>query len=682
MAYHREDAVPLVWHAEVSWPMLHKKEIMSKKKDDFEDILEERRESSDFRYAMKCYTPVLYKGLSPCTPSAIKNIVLHSEQVQYVVKQISKETGESYDVLQEEASEILDEMGHSLRLGVVRLFALSLSKIFKRLFQKVCVNEEGIQRLTQAVQEHPVVLLPSHRSYIDFLILSYIFYTYDLPLPVIAAGMDFLGMKMVGELLRMAGAFYMRRSFRGNKLYWAVFAEYVKTMLRGGHAPVEFFVEGTRSRTSKTLTPKFGLLNVVMEPFFKGEVFDTYLVPISISYERILEESLYAYELLGVPKPKETTSGLLKARKILRENFGSIHVYFGQPVSLRTLSTGRVNRFQYNLVPRHLPQRPSQDMQVFVRDVAFKMELQQIDNMVLNPGVLIASLLLQNLPAMEMEHLVEKTLWLKALVQTIGGFLEWPDNLPAGKVVRSSLAVHSNIFSILDGRVVLLDEGDSATVLTEELVMKNAVTRLMCAFYRNQMVNIFVRPALVVIALQMAENSRKETIYISFSFLRDLLSNEFIFFPGSALKDFDEGCFLLSKCDVVKASPQDIILKEEGGAVVSFLSAMFRPFIEGYQLICQYLLNDANDTFSEKQFLSGVRNFVCHLLVSGASQCYEALSSDLQRNTLATLKRLQIVETVTSDNGCIYTVNKEAVRRTRNSLGSQKFSEKLLAARL
>ncbi|XP_069091116.1 dihydroxyacetone phosphate acyltransferase isoform X3 [Pleurodeles waltl] len=655
---------------------------MSKKKDDFEDILEERRESSDFRYAMKCYTPVLYKGLSPCTPSAIKNIVLHSEQVQYVVKQISKETGESYDVLQEEASEILDEMGHSLRLGVVRLFALSLSKIFKRLFQKVCVNEEGIQRLTQAVQEHPVVLLPSHRSYIDFLILSYIFYTYDLPLPVIAAGMDFLGMKMVGELLRMAGAFYMRRSFRGNKLYWAVFAEYVKTMLRGGHAPVEFFVEGTRSRTSKTLTPKFGLLNVVMEPFFKGEVFDTYLVPISISYERILEESLYAYELLGVPKPKETTSGLLKARKILRENFGSIHVYFGQPVSLRTLSTGRVNRFQYNLVPRHLPQRPSQDMQVFVRDVAFKMELQQIDNMVLNPGVLIASLLLQNLPAMEMEHLVEKTLWLKALVQTIGGFLEWPDNLPAGKVVRSSLAVHSNIFSILDGRVVLLDEGDSATVLTEELVMKNAVTRLMCAFYRNQMVNIFVRPALVVIALQMAENSRKETIYISFSFLRDLLSNEFIFFPGSALKDFDEGCFLLSKCDVVKASPQDIILKEEGGAVVSFLSAMFRPFIEGYQLICQYLLNDANDTFSEKQFLSGVRNFVCHLLVSGASQCYEALSSDLQRNTLATLKRLQIVETVTSDNGCIYTVNKEAVRRTRNSLGSQKFSEKLLAARL
>lgn len=51
-----------------------------------------------------------------------------------------------------------------------------------------------------------------------------------------------------------------------------------------------------------------GLLNIVMEPFFKREVFDTYLVPISISYDKILEETLYAYELLGVPKPKESTT--------------------------------------------------------------------------------------------------------------------------------------------------------------------------------------------------------------------------------------------------------------------------------------------------------------------------------------------------------------------------------------
>lgn len=119
--------------------------------------------------------------------------------------------------MQEEASAILEEMAHRLQLSTVRFFALALSKVFKTLYRSVCVNEEGIQRvrtrrptrsywsnslchwltdpavlcfqLQQAIQEHPVVLLPSHRSYMDFLLMSYIMYTYDLALPVIAAGM-------------------------------------------------------------------------------------------------------------------------------------------------------------------------------------------------------------------------------------------------------------------------------------------------------------------------------------------------------------------------------------------------------------------------------------------------------------------------------------------------------------
>lgn len=50
-----------------------------------------------------------------------------------------------------------------------------------------------------------------------------------------------------------------------------------------------------------------GMMHMVLEPFFKGEVFDITLVPVSISYDRVLEESLLAQELLGIPKPKEST---------------------------------------------------------------------------------------------------------------------------------------------------------------------------------------------------------------------------------------------------------------------------------------------------------------------------------------------------------------------------------------
>ncbi|KAH1173801.1 dihydroxyacetone phosphate acyltransferase isoform X3 [Mauremys mutica] len=662
-------------------PMYSQKELTSKKRDEFEDILEERRQSSDLRYAMKCYTPVIYKGLSACKPSAIKDSVLQSEQVQYVIKQLSKEMGESTDIIQEEAIEILDEMGHNLHIGAIRFFAFSLSKIFKRLFQRVCVNEEGIQKLQQAIQEHPVVLLPSHRSYIDFLMLSYLLYTYDLALPVIAAGMDFLGMKIVGELLRRSGAFFMRRTFGGNRLYWAVFAEYVKTMLRNGYAPIEFFLEGTRSRTAKTLTPKFGLLSIVMEPFFKREVFDTYLVPISISYERILEESLYAYELLGVPKPKESTSGLLKARKILSDNFGSIHVYFGQPVSLRTLASGRIDRCPYRLVPRHLPQRLSEDIQEFVTDVAYKMELLQIENMVLSPWVLIASVLLQNLPAIDFELLVEKTLWLKGLTQAFGGFLEWPDNLCANKAVTSSLALHSNIVSLVNGQVVLNDVRveDGAT---EELVFKRALSILMCGAYRNQLLNVFVRPSLVAVALQMKQSFRKEEIYSCFIFLRDIFSDEFIFFPGIALKDFEEGCFLLTKCDVIQVTPQEILVTERGNSVAVFLAALFRPFMEGYQIISRYLSKETKEAFTEKQFILGIRNFAFQLLQSGSTQCYEVLSSDLQKNALAAFVRLDVVKKMKTTNGFTYTVNKEEFNKTAEMLDSRIPIRKLVTARL
>lgn len=658
--------------------LLYSKEL--KKWDEFEDILEERRHVSDLKFAMKCYTPLVYKGITPCKPTDIKCSVLSSEEIHYVIKQLSKESLQSVDVLREEVSEILDEMSHKLRLGAIRFFAFTLSKIFKQIFSKVCVNEEGIQKLQRAIQEHPVVLLPSHRSYIDFLMLSFILYNYDLPVPVIAAGMDFLGMKMVGELLRMSGAFFMRRTFGGNKLYWAVFSEYVKTMLRNGYAPVEFFLEGTRSRSAKTLTPKFGLLNIVMEPFFKREVFDTYLVPISISYDKILEETLYVYELLGVPKPKESTTGLLKARRILSENFGSIHVYFGDPVSLRSLAAGRMSRSSYNLVPRYIPQKQSEDMHAFVTEVAYKMELLQVENMVLSPWTLIVAVLLQNRPSMDFDALVEKTLWLKGLTQAFGGFLIWPDNEPAEEVVQASILLHSNIASLVRDQVILkVDSGDSEVV--DGLIFQH-ITLLMCSAYRNQLLNIFVRPSLVAMALQMTPGFRKEDVYSCFRFLRDVFADEFIFLPGNTLKDFEEGCYLLCKSEAIQVTTKDILVTEKGNTVLEFLIGLFKPFVESYQIICKYLLSEEEDHFSEEQYLAAVRKFTSHLLDQGTSQCYDVLSSDVQKNALAACVRLGVVEKKKINNNCIFNVNEPATTKLEEMLGCKTPIGKPAAAKL
>uniref|UniRef100_A0AC11BP48 Glyceronephosphate O-acyltransferase n=1 Tax=Ovis aries TaxID=9940 RepID=A0AC11BP48_SHEEP len=647
--------------------LVYSKEL--KKWDEFEDVLEERRHVSDLKFAMKCYTPLVYKGITPCKPSDIKCSVLNSEEIHYVIKQLSKESLQPVEVLREEACEILDEMSHKLRLGAIRFFAFALSKIFKQIFSKVRVNEEGIQKLQRAIQEHPVVLLPSHRSYIDFLMLSFLLYNYDLPVPVIAAGMDFLGMKMIGELLRMSGAFFMRRTFGGNKLYWAVFSEYVKTMLRNGYAPVEFFLEGTRSRSAKTLTPKFGLLNIVMEPFFKREVFDTYLVPISISYDRILEETLYAYELLGVPKPKESTTGLLKARRILSEKFGNIHVYFGDPVSLRSLAAGRMGRSPYNLVPRYIPQKQSEEMHTFVTEVAYRMELLQIQNLVLSPWPLIVAVLLQNRPSMDFDALLEKTLWLKGLTQAFGGFLTWPDNEPPEEVIQSSILLHSNIVSLVKDRVILKVEcGDSE--LVDGLIFQH-ITLLMCLAYRNQLLNIFVRPSLVAVALQMTPGFRKEDVYSCFRFLCSVFSDEFIFLPGNTLKDFEEGCYLLCKSEAIQVMTRDILVTEKGNTVLEFLIGLFKPFVDSYQIICKYLLNEEEDYFTEKQYFIRVRKFISQLLDQGASQCYDVLSSDVQKNALAAFVRLGVVEKKKANNDYIFNVNEPATTKLEEMLDSR-----------
>lgn len=672
---------------------------MLKKRDDFEDMLEERRNSSDLRYALRCYTPVLYKGLAPCKASMLKSMVLQSDQLHHVIGQVSRETGRAADDVQEEASAILEEMAHCLQLSTVRFFAFTLSKVFKTLFRSICVNEEGIQRLQQAIQEHPVVLLPSHRSYMDFLLMSYILYTYDIALPVIAAGMDFMGMKFVGEMLRMSGAFFIRRSFGGDKLYWSVFSEYVKTMLKNGFAPVEFFLEGTRSRTSKSLTPKLGLLNIVMDPYLKGEVYDINVVPVSISYERILEEALYAREMLGVPKPKESTSGLFKARKVLSEDYGSIHVYFGQPVSVRSLAQGRVNRCQFNLVPRHIPRRPSEEIQSFVNDSAYRLVRAQEENMVLKPWVLLASLLLQNhhqdqtagqKRGMVLEELTAQAVWLRDMFREYGAFLHWPDHVPPSEVVSSSLSLHRGLVRVCEGRVQLaVEQGGQvkpgephSTVTPEEELLSQAVIVLSCASYRNQGLHVFLRPALLASAINAASSNLKQEVFNSFSFLRNMFSNEFILCPGATVQDFEEACYLLVKTGALQVTQQELLVTERGQRTVAFLTSMLDPFLQGYQVVCRFLCEEATENLTEKQFVPAVRKFIIKHLLAGRLRYTEVLSSDLQKNSLAALLRLGAVQKIKAAEQGTLKVNKVMVNSLEDTLGGRLPTQKAVGARL
>ncbi|XP_035232663.1 dihydroxyacetone phosphate acyltransferase-like [Stegodyphus dumicola] len=318
--------------------------------DTFIDILEDRRKTSDIGWTFKTWSVPPCRYSKQRTPQEIKQCVLNSEKIKYLIKEVSNEEGCAEEEIEDRARAIVDEMAHNFQFRIIRFFGYVLSKFMKSVYGKILVNKKAVEKIGSLSTQYPVLYLPTHRSYADFLLVSYVCFYFDLPVPVIAAGLDFLGLKALSFLLRGAGAFFIRRSFVNDRLYREIFSEYVQTHIEGCEYPLEFFIEGTRSRTAKSLVPKLGMLQVILDMYFSSKVPDIIVVPISISYDRTLEETLYAYELLGVPKPKESTRGLIKARKVMSDYFGNVCVRFGEPVSLKEYFRG-YDRSVHNLQP-------------------------------------------------------------------------------------------------------------------------------------------------------------------------------------------------------------------------------------------------------------------------------------------------------------------------------------------
>nr|XP_019947093.1 PREDICTED: dihydroxyacetone phosphate acyltransferase-like [Paralichthys olivaceus] len=648
--------------------------------EDFVDILEERRRSCDLGHALRTFNPHPYQGASPCSTAELNKAVLESQYLRYVTEEIATETRSSVVEVREEACRLLEEMSHNLQLGFIRLMGYTLTKVAKRLFSSIYVNMEGLSRLQKAIQETPVILMPNHKSYMDFLIISYIMFTYDIPIPVIAAGIPLAGMKMVGEILRRSGAFFIRRAIGSDKLYWAVLSEYVKTIVRKGFAPMEFYVEGLRSRTLKSLTPKLGMMHMVLDPYFKSEVFDITLVPISISYDRVLEESLLAHELLGVPKPKESTTGLLKATKVLQEDYGTMHVNFGRPLSVRQMCEGKINRCQYNLTPRDLPQKPTAEAQACVSWLAHLMVQVQEEGSVISPWSLMACLLLQAPITVLTEEgllwhqLTEQTLWLRKLALDLGARLNWPAQTPDLDVMSSAVALHCSTVHRKAGRVYLVQEKEPVRrhpISPQESVMRTASGVLMLASYRNQALHVFVRPALLATAMHITKSTQRDELFAFFCFLQDLFSYEFISIPGELSQDFEKACSLLKKCGAAHINQQEVTLSDTGEETISFLRALIQPFMDSYQAMLRYLSEEGAHMLTEKQFLPAVRNLATRLILSGELDTYEALSSDTQKNVLMALQRLQAVTKSRASEQNELKVNKAAVRRIEDVLSGK-----------
>lgn len=223
-----------------------------------------------------------------------------------------------------------NDIAADMSYPAIRFLDRLLAWFWHRIYDGV--QTSGFANFEALAQTHTLVYAPCHRSHIDYLLLSYVLYHRGLMLPHIAAG-DNLDLPIVGRILRGGGAFFMRRRFGADRVYAAVFSEYLYRVFRRGHA-VEYFVEGGRSRTGRLLPARSGMLRMTIDAHERGVPRPIVFVPVYIGYERIIEGAAYLAELGGATKKRETLSGVVRNLKLVRESFGTARVCFGEPIHL------------------------------------------------------------------------------------------------------------------------------------------------------------------------------------------------------------------------------------------------------------------------------------------------------------------------------------------------------------
>jgi glycerol-3-phosphate O-acyltransferase len=269
----------------------------------------------------------------------LRDQVVRSPRLQKVIKDMAGEGENERRVLGWRALSMLKELEAEVDPNALRAMDTAFDATVSRMYSGFEVDEEGIERLRAASKDGSLVLLPSHKSHVDYIILSRLFMHANMPTPLVAAG-DNLAFFPLGPILRRGGAFFIRRSFRGDRLYGAVIDAYMRRLIIDGW-PLEFFLEGARSRTGKLLPPKLGLLSIVVDAVLgaaesagTGPARKVYFCPISIGYERVVEEREYVRELSGGEKKKEDVRGLVAAAETALGRYGRLNVQFGELLTL------------------------------------------------------------------------------------------------------------------------------------------------------------------------------------------------------------------------------------------------------------------------------------------------------------------------------------------------------------
>lgn len=468
------------------------------------------------------------------------NSILGSAAVKQAIANEAKSKSTEPAKVKAKARKYIAEIAADYRENVIRLGDRLLGRVWNKIYNGIEVrNADKVRELAQ--NGHEIIYVPCHRSHMDYLLLTYVIYHEGLVTPHIAAGIN-LNFWPVGGIFRRGGAFFIRRSFAGNKVYTAVFREYLEQLFNRGYS-VKFYAEGGRSRTGRLLPPKTGMLAMTIQALLKGVKRPVSIVPVYIGYEHVMEVKSYLKELRGKNKEKESFFGVFSALRKLK-NYGYGCLNFGEPILL--------NQYLDEQVPQWRDDLGSTDKPAWltptVNDLGNNI-LERINQAAAVNGMALSSLCLLAAEKRAMsrdELLLVMDCYLSLLKNCpFSEQSSFPD-VSAEKLLETTTRLEKFNFTEDSFGEIVSIERSNAIALT---------------YYRNNILHMFSVPALIAAIVVTYHGCRKENVIAIVGRIYPLLKKElFIYMTTDQATQYAE--------QLIKTMIDMQLLGEEDGKLV------------------------------------------------------------------------------------------------------------------
>ncbi|WP_315918937.1 glycerol-3-phosphate 1-O-acyltransferase PlsB [Vibrio fluvialis] len=445
--------------------------------------------------------------------------LMNSPAIEKAIEDEAASKNISLEKARKEAHDMLDEIAADFSYSLVKKGDRVLGWLWNRIYQGLNINNAAtVRRLAQ--DGHEIVYVPCHRSHMDYLLLSYVLYHEGMVPPHIAAGIN-LNFFPAGPIFRRGGAFFIRRSFKGNKLYSTIFREYLAELFAKGYA-VEYFSEGGRSRTGRLLQAKTGMLAMTIQAMLRGLNRPVTLVPVYIGYEHVMEVGTYAKELRGKRKEKENASLVLRTIRKLR-NFGQGYVNFGEPIPLNQFLNEQVPEWTQDIDP--MGTSKPQWMTPVVNKLATKMMTHINDAAAANAMTLCATALLASR---------QRALARDNLVKQIDCYLQLLRNVP----YSSTFTVPQDNAESLVQHAESLDKFVVETDTMGDIISLDRNQSILMTYYRNNIIHLLALPSLIAQMLIRQQQMPVEQIQTCVAKVYPFLKQElFLSYDESQLDD-------------------------------------------------------------------------------------------------------------------------------------------------